>query len=424
MQVEQILADLVRIKSVNPPGGETEVARYLKRLFDRYGIPNEIVEPQKGRGSFLASAGEGERSLLFLSHIDVVTATGGWSFPPFSGEIKDGFVFGRGAIDCKALVAAQACSVIDLAKEKKLKGRLIFAATADEETLGPLGAKYLVDNHLDKIKADFAINEGAEAPAQIADKVCHFIAVGEKAPSWIRLSTKGTSAHGALPLLGDNAIVKMADILGNLANYQPGPALIPVVKELTRTIAGLDNSGSDITENNIDQYIQNLENKNLAAYLSAITRFTVSPNVVRGGLKTNIVPDSCQAEVDIRILPGQNKEQILKELQPLLGEAEITVINHTPPTISKYKSRYYETIRQTLQEFVKGDLVLPSISAGSTDSRLLRAAGIPSYGINMLTLNTDPALRRSVHGVDEKIDIESLKVKTDFLTALAKRYLS
>ena len=97
MQVEQILADLVRIKSVNPPGGETEVATYLKRLFDQYGIPNEVIEPRKGRGSFLACTGEGERSLLFLSHIDVVTATKGWSFPPFSGEIKDGFVFGRGA---------------------------------------------------------------------------------------------------------------------------------------------------------------------------------------------------------------------------------------------------------------------------------------------------------------------------------------
>lgn len=424
MQVEQILADLVRIQSVNPPGGETEVATYLKRLFDQYGIPNEVIESQKGRGSFLASTGEGERSLLFLSHIDVVTATKGWNFPPFSGEIKDGFVFGRGAIDCKALVAAQACAIINLAQEKELKGRLIFAATADEETLGPLGAKYLVDNHIDRIKADFAINEGAEAPAQVADKVCHFIAVGEKAPSWIKLSTRGTSAHGALPMLGDNAIVKMADILRNLANYKPRPTLIPVVKELTKTIAELESLGSEINENNIDQYIQNLKNKNFAAYLSAITRFTVSPNVVHGGLKTNIVPDGCEAEVDIRILPGQNKEQVLKELQPFLGDAEITVINHTPPTISEYKSRYYETIRQTLQESVKGDLVLPSISAGSTDSRLLRAAGIPSYGINMLTLNLDPALRRSVHGVDEKIDIDSLKVKTDFLTALAKRYLS
>ncbi len=225
-------------------------------------------------------------------------------------------------------------------------------------------------------------------------------------------------------MLGDNAIVKMADILRNLANYKPRPALIPVVKELTKTIAELESLGSEINENNIDRYIQNLKNKNFAAYLSAITRFTVSPNVVHGGLKTNIVPDGCEAEVDIRILPGQNKEQVLKELQPFLGDAEITVINHTPPTISEYKSRYYETICQTLQESVKGELVLPSISAGSTDSRLLRAAGIPSYGINMLTLNLDPALRRSVHGVDEKIDIDSLKVKTDFLTALAKRYLS
>jgi acetylornithine deacetylase/succinyl-diaminopimelate desuccinylase-like protein len=424
LQVEKILADMVRIKSVNPPGGETRVASYLKRLFDHYGIPGEIIEPQEGRGSFLASIGDGERSLLFLSHIDVVTATEGWSFSPFSGELKDGFVFGRGAIDCKALAAAQACSVIKLAQENKLKGRLIFAATADEETLGPLGAKYLVDNHLGRIKADFAINEGAEAPVQVGGKRCHFIAVGEKAPSWLKLSTRGTSAHGALPMLGDNAIVKMAGILRNLADYKAKPALIPVVKEVSKSIAGLEGWIGEINESNIDEFIQSLNNKNFAAYLSAITRFTVSPNVVHGGLKTNIVPDACEAEVDIRILPGQNKEQVLEELRAVLGDAEIAVINHALPTISEYESEYYKMIHHTLQESVEDDLVLPSISAGSTDSRLLRTAGIPSYGINMLTLDTDPALRRSVHGIDEKIDIASLKVKTDFLTALARRYLS
>jgi acetylornithine deacetylase/succinyl-diaminopimelate desuccinylase-like protein len=197
-----------------------------------------------------------------------------------------------------------------------------------------------------------------------------------------------------------------------------------VVKEAIIAIARIENPDCEIAEENIDGYIRGLENKNLAAYLSAITRFTASPNIVRGGLKTNIVPDACQSEVDIRILPGQNKEQVLEELQPILGDAKVEVINHALPTISEYKSSQYETIRQTLQEAVGDALVLPSISAGSTDSRLLRAAGIPSYGINMLTLNYDPALRRSVHGVDEKIDIASLKIKTDFLTALAKTYLS
>ena len=150
--------------------------------FDKYGIQNEIIEPSPGRGSFLAYLGEGEKKLLYLSHTDVVVATEGWSFTPFSGEIRDGFVLGRGAIDCKALVAAEACALIKLAQEVDLKGRLIFAATADEERLGPLGADYLVKNLGGRIRADFAINEGSEGPVKVGNTTRHFIGVGEKGP--------------------------------------------------------------------------------------------------------------------------------------------------------------------------------------------------------------------------------------------------
>ncbi len=144
MKIESLLSDLIQIQSVNPPGGEAEVAKYLKRLFDEYQIANEIIEPSPGRGSFLAYLGEGEKSLLYLSHTDVVPVSEGWSFAPFSGEIKDGFVHGRGALDCKGLVAAQAYAVIQLVTTAKLQGRLIFAATAGEETGGVVGVKWLV----------------------------------------------------------------------------------------------------------------------------------------------------------------------------------------------------------------------------------------------------------------------------------------
>ncbi|MFC1978227.1 M20/M25/M40 family metallo-hydrolase, partial [Chloroflexota bacterium] len=136
MEIESLLSKLIQIQSVNPPGGETEVARYLKHLFDEYQVPNEIIESTPGRGSFLAYLGEGEKSLLYLSHTDVVPASEGWSFNPFSGEISDGFIHGRGALDCKGLVAAEAFAVLQLASSTKLEGRLIFAATADEEAGG------------------------------------------------------------------------------------------------------------------------------------------------------------------------------------------------------------------------------------------------------------------------------------------------
>jgi acetylornithine deacetylase/succinyl-diaminopimelate desuccinylase-like protein len=227
LNVENILSDLIRIQTVNPPGGELELAKYLKDLFDNNGIKNEIIESSPGRASFFAYLGEGKKSLLFLSHTDVVPATDGWRFPPFSGEIKDGFVHGRGALDCKGLVAAEAFAVIRLAREKKLKGRLVFAATADEETGGTYGVKYLIENHKDKFAVDFAVNEGAEPPINADGTTFHFIGTGEKGLAWVKLKAKGFSAHGSLPMLGDNAVVKMANAIKQLADYRPEVILTP-----------------------------------------------------------------------------------------------------------------------------------------------------------------------------------------------------
>lgn len=424
LKVEDVLADLIRIQTVNPPGGgETDVARYLKRLFDQYEIPNEIIEPSPGRGSFLAYLGRGERSLLYLSHTDVVPATEGWSFAPFSGEIKDGFVLGRGAIDCKGLVAAEACAVIALARERKLRGRLIFAATADEEILGPLGVKYILENCKDKIKADFAINEGGEVPVRMSGRTCHFLAVGEKGPLWTKLSAAGSSCHGSLPMLGDNAVLKMAEVIKSLSNYKPRIVLIPEVKRLIQALADLEGFGSEIKEGNLDLFIQGVEDKQLATYLTVLTRMTVSPNVIHGGAKINIVPDFCEAEVDIRLLPGQDKDYAVEELSRIISNVEMKVTHFSAPNISTSDSEYYRLIHNTLKEFLSDAEVLPLICPGGTDSRLLREVGIPSYGIGMITLNLDPTMSRSVHGKDEKIDTASLRLRTDFLTRLARKYL-
>jgi len=238
VQVEKVLSDIIRIRSVNPPGGETAVAEYLKKLFDEYKIPNEIIESAPGRGSFIATFGKGPKSLLFLSHTDVVPVGGGWSFEPFSGEIKGGFVHGRGAIDCKGMAAAEACAFINLVSSGKLKGRLIFAALADEEVGGALGAGYITGKYPEKLRADFAINEGAE-PIRINSKVYHNLSIGEKAPSWIKLKTRGIAGHGSSPVLEFNAVVKMAKAINALANYQPKIVLTPETRRLIQTIADI-----------------------------------------------------------------------------------------------------------------------------------------------------------------------------------------
>jgi len=423
MNVENILSDLIRIDSTNPPGKEIGVASYLKNLFDEHKIPCEIIESEPGRASFVATLGEGKRSLLYLSHEDVVPVSDGWSFPPLAGEIKDGFVYGRGALDCKGLVAAEAFAMLTLAQTSKLKGKLLFLAAADEENGGRLGAQYLVDNFPDKIRADFAVNEGAEAPVSIKGKPCHFISVGEKGPSWLRLKTKGIAGHGSVPYLPHNAVAKMAKVLNDLSNYQSSVILTPEVRYLVQSIADLVGFRKKVNVKNLDELFTYLEDVSLSSYLRAITRMTISPNVIHGGVKTNIVPDHCQAEVDIRILPSQNKKYVLNELQSILGDTEIETIQYHQPSISPADTDAYRLVVDTMKDCLGEVPVLPTICAGATDSRYTRELGIPSYGIGMMTYKIDTAMKASVHGNDERLDIDSLRVKTDFLVRLAKKYL-
>jgi acetylornithine deacetylase/succinyl-diaminopimelate desuccinylase-like protein len=420
--VEEILSALIKIQSVNPPGGETKAAQYLKQLFDQYHISNEIVEPEPGRASFVAHIGEGEKKLLYLSHTDVVPASDGWDFPPFSGEIKDGFVHGRGAIDCKGLAAVEACAVIRLAQTTHLNGELIFAATADEEVGGALGAGILSEKYPHKIRADFAINEGDE-PLTINGRTYHSISVGEKGPAWMKLTAKGISSHGSVPVSEHNAVVKMAKVIIGLAQYQPHIVLTPQTKSLLQTIARLDGINDEINEANVDYILRKLRDNTVLPYLSAITRMTISPDVIHGGVKTNIVPDSCEAQVDIRILPGQSWEYVLNELKEILGDVQAEPLQYHLPSFSSSENKYYYLVEETMQEFVGGAPILQTISTGATDSRYLREMGILSYGIGVLTLNMDKALSDSVHGKNEKIDVASLKLKTDFLIKLAKKYL-
>ncbi|MFC1967706.1 M20/M25/M40 family metallo-hydrolase, partial [Chloroflexota bacterium] len=282
---------------------------------------------------------------------------------------------------------------------------------------------YLVEKHPDKLKADFAINEGAVAPVIIGGRTCHFIQTGEKGPAWIRLKTGGIAAHGSLPGLGDNAVIKMALAIKKLADYRPAVQLIPEVKQLMQTIARLQGFGGEIDEGGVDRVIDTLADKTLAAYLTAITRITISPNEIQGGVKTNIVPDSCEAQLDIRILPGQEEEGLMKELARITGEAGMEMMQFSAPTFSTADSAHYKLIRDNLKGFVGEDEVLPCISSGATDSRFLREAGTPSYGIDMMTLNPGTAIARTVHGKDERIDIASLRLKAAFLEQLAVKYL-
>jgi acetylornithine deacetylase/succinyl-diaminopimelate desuccinylase family protein len=425
---EHILADLIRLNTVNPPGNENRVAGYLRDLFNSVGISSEIIESETNRANFIAKLGSGSKRLLFLSHSDVVPAGDGWDFDPFSGEIKNGVVYGRGALDCKGLMAAQVHAALRLAGEGvSLNGTLIFAATADEEKGGAFGVKYLMENCPEKIRADFAVNEGGEEPLIINGQMIYFIQVGEKGTAWSTLRSRGKSCHGSIPTLGENAVVKMVRALNALADYKAEIKLIPEVSLLIEELMRIKGVKEPLTEDNVDRLLNCIEeDEGFRETLRAMTRMTVSLNVIEGGSKTNVVPESCSAEVDIRILPGQDQEYVLLELQRYLGnEIEIEVNNYAAPTFSTAQSSYYRLIESVTKEVAGPDInCLPHISTGATDSRFLRNAGIPAYGIGHMARGFESEARNTVHGKNERIDVASLHLKSEFLVKLAKKYLS
>lgn len=423
---EQMLSDLIRLNTVNPPGDEFKVARYLKELFAAQGIAHEIIESEEGRANFIARLGSGTKRLLFLCHADVVPAGEGWDFDPFSGEIAAGMVYGRGALDCKGLMAAQIHAFLRLAREtSSLNGTLIFAATADEERGGTHGVRYLLKNCPEKIQADFAVNEGGEGPRTINGRRIYFVQVGEKGTAWNRLQAAGRSCHGSVPTLGDNAVLKMARALSALGDYRPEIRLIPEVRFLLQELIRIKELEEPVNESNVDALLDKFTDRSFAETLRAMTRLTISPNTIAGGSKTNIVPDDCTANVDIRILPGQDRDYVLSEMRRCIGEGiAIEIGNYAPPTFSSSQSAHYQLITAATQELAGVEtLCLPHISPGATDSRYLREAGIPAYGIGHMARDSDPDLGTTIHGKNERIDVASLYFRADFFMALARKYL-
>ncbi len=425
---EMILSDLIRINTVNPPGNETAVARYLQQIFDEVGIPNEIIEPEEGRGSFVARLGSGSKKLLYISHSDVVAAGDDWDFDPFCGEIRQGVIRGRGALDCKDLMAAQVSAVLQLAREgTPLNGELIIAATADEETGGTLGAKYLMENHPEKLQADFAINEGAEQPIFIGGQMIYFFQVGEKGTAWCRLKAKGTSCHGSVPTLGDNAVLKLSQALTALGGYKPEIKLISEVEKLLAELARARGLSFTPGKDDVDELLNQLAlDRGFTETVRAMTRMTVSPNLIQGGMKTNIVPDRCEAELDIRILPGQDRDYVAGELKRVIGEEiEIEFMEYREPTFSTSQAACYRLMESITCKLAGREvLCLPHISTGSTDSKYLRGSGIPAYGIGHMDAGFDQSARTTIHGRNERMDTVSLQLKTNFLTELARLYLA
>ena len=439
-EATDFLSGLIRVNTTNPPGNETAAAKYVAKSLEKDGFKCELFESAAGRGSVVTrlKGASLKPSLLLLSHLDVVAANPKeWSVDPFSGLVKDGFVWGRGALDMKGMTAIEVM-VLKLLKRNnvKLKGDVILSATADEEKGGEAGAGWLVRNHPDKVRADYVLNEGGGMAMKIDGKNMFTINTAEKGILWFKVKAGGTPGHGSVPGAADNAILRMNRVVEELGGYRSKISLLPTVKqyigEIARSSKLRDLPGLLQNPMKSDQILDKLaqEDKYLAEELRARLRMTVTPTMINGGVKENIIPSECEAVFDCRVLPGQSPTEALGEIKGLLKDAGLNkltfeIIQANEPSESPLNTSLYQLITDVLKKFELGCRVAPVMLTGGTDSRFFRNLGSICYGFHPIRPETSYSeMQETIHGIDERISIENLVFGTSALYDVVERFMT
>jgi acetylornithine deacetylase/succinyl-diaminopimelate desuccinylase-like protein len=435
-ELVELLRALIRIKSVNPPGDEILMARYLERVFAEEGIPATVVEPFPGRGSILARVrgdGTGGDPLLLLSHLDVVPAEpAGWSHDPFGGDLEDGYVWGRGALDMKGMVAMEVQVMRRLARAARAAGLdpatdpipglrrdVIFCSCADEEAGGWLGAGWLVDNHPDWLRAAGALNEAGGISTTYAGVRFYPIQVAEKGFAVYKIHVKGRWGHGSVPT-PDNAAVLAAQVVARLV--EPGPTRLADAMEaaLARALPHLPPAARTAVASlgsaepaRIDATLQALCDPVLARTMSAVMRDTVSVGIVTAGLKYNVIPGTAEIVIDCRTLPGTDEPSMRAELERRIGEdlmarVEIELEQVGLSVEAPLDSPLYRLLEEVIVSRDPEGVPVPFMAPFATDAKHLARIGVPAYGFSPLRVGPDDGLLGLMHGDDERVSVEAL----------------
>ena len=416
-----ILSRYIRINTTNPPGNEMEGALFLKDILEKEGFECIIKESEKGRGNLVTKyKGDGTKSpLLLLHHIDVVPAEADkWLHPPFSGRMKDGEIWGRGAYDCKSLGVMELLVLLLLKRNGfGSKRDIILAATSDEEAGGKYGAEWMLKNHFDLMNADFVINEGGIAGYTVNKSSMYLCQTAEKGVCWIRLKFTGTPGHASMPQ-GRNCISEMASVIERISRHQSRLQKSPIAVTFIEGLAKEQNFMEEeiflgiLDDTLSSDVLAQIPDAGLMNILNTMLRNTFVPTVTHGGSKTNVIPSECYCEIDCRMLPGENPESILKELREVSGgtaEFEIEVLGSSTPTESSISTELYSTINRCVKRHDPYAKTIPFISAGASDSRFFREKGIVAYGFAPLKIGEPLSSHlQRMHGHNEKIYIESL----------------
>jgi acetylornithine deacetylase/succinyl-diaminopimelate desuccinylase-like protein len=447
--------DLIRIRSVNPapaeaPDGELLAARHIATLLERSGLEPEVIEPEPGRGSVharLHGDGTGGEPLLLLSHLDVVPAPPErWSHDPFAADLTDGYIYGRGAVDMKAMVGMELAVVRLLAAEAQAAGLdpahdpipglrrdVLFTCTADEEAGGIAGAKWIAEHRPEWLRGAGALNECGGVATTVGGRRFYPIQVSEKGFAAYRIAVRGTWGHGSMPR-EDNAAVLAAAVIDRLA--VPGPTrLTPVMArfielaaaELPAEAAGLLRGLSGDDAARAEAAISVACDPMYARALRALLRDTVSPDVVHAGIKYNVIPGDAVVEVDCRILPGTTEPAMRAELVTRLGPelaaaCEIELIVFGAPVDAPAEGTLYDLLVGTIRDHDPDGIPLPVMAPFATDAKHTATVGTPTYGFSPLRLEPDERFLERFHGVDERVAVDALRWGLPVLYDVVRRF--
>lgn len=421
---------LIRNACVNDgtPGSGQE-HRSVSTIAEYLGVGGAIVEPAPGRQSVvyrLPGRDPKAPSLLLMGHTDVVPVSPeGWSRDPFGAEVADGFVWGRGAVDMLNLTASMAVAFKPYLTGDRdpLPGDLIFLAVADEEAAGTLGARYLVTERWDLVRAPYVLTEIAYPPIATGDGPGYPISVGEKGPFWTVLRSKGDPGHGSTPYGRENALEPLVAALHGLFQTPPPVMITPQWIEFVDSLGLSDAERAELVDPDVvDGALERMavDSPGLAAYIHACTHLTVSPNVASGGVKANVIPDAAHAEVDLRALPGMTRHDVDLFLRKAMGSAAdrvelIPVADHEANS-SNRTNPLWETVVSSLEDLTGSRAVVPTLMPATTDARFFRDRGSIAYGVGLFDdAISFPDFLAMFHGHDERVSVESLGLTTRLL---------
>jgi acetylornithine deacetylase/succinyl-diaminopimelate desuccinylase-like protein len=419
--VTELLRRLIRIDTTNPPGNETAAAELLRDFLEAAGLECDLYARVPERANLVArirGRGDGP-SLLLLSHTDVVLADpAGWDRDPFGGELVDGVVWGRGALDMKGHVAAAASAVASLAREGwRGSGDLIFVAAADEEVGAGYGLEWLVEAHPEAVRADFSLNEGAGDRIELGGRPYYLCATAEKMTAPFLLRVHGRSGHASTPAIADNALVKAAPLIERLGGFAAPPTLIPEVEAFLATVLGAKPAAGDALGAARDL-------SPLAAELvEPLLGMTVSPTKVHASDKRNVIPALCEVTLDVRLLPGQTQNDAERALRACLGHGdyELLAVERSGGTRSPLGGPLWETVESFVAAEEPGAAVLPVCCSGFTDSHWVRDAfGTVAYGFFPARELPSEVAARLIHSANERVPVADLELGERFLRHAAR----